>query len=846
MTALRTTKVRSTGARLAPWLLASALAVLAPARAHALVWPDVAERVERDITSPDPATRHAAARLLPSLGAKRGGQLVLTALGDSDDDVRLAAADAAMRLRVGGATDALVSWFNAADPRLRRKACEVAKALPTPGTVAPLARTLGDADAEVRAAAAEALGHQASADAVPPLLGRLDDPAPPVRIAIVSALARLGDPRAVVPLVGKVQDSAADVRQAVARALGDLADTRASTALVLALRDQSTEVRRDALMALGRMRAADAVDAIALFINERTPTLRQAALAALGRIASADAVRLLVASLGTMDDGSGTLERTAVRDALVAAGKGSAGSALVVAAMHGVLTGSPPPQAAVSAAWVLGQLHARGEAPVIVAAMRRGTLAAAAALHALRDAGSVQEVPVVLEFVADPSAAVRAEAAAAAAELLDPEHPDGRAVEPLAAALRDPATTPPEQARLAGLLGRTGAPRAAPILVDLAHAHDPPLALAAIDALGTLGPTNEPSVDEALMRMLSSQDGATRLHAAIALSGAAGPRARDALLGRLDGGDEVDRAAVLTAMGGLLARLPSEAAVAKLGETLSLAAGPERDGALEAIGRAPLRAAAKALVDASRSDEPADRRAAAILAAAHRGDRQVLAMTRALLGDPDGSVRAQAAWTLGTIGDAGDVARLTEIARLADGDGATDAVAAVGRIAGRTHAEGTSSTLCALLGDERPYVRANALAGMTLAGVRCTGGAPERGLLSEDPSEDVRAAAASALFAVTTPDDVRALERCARSDPSGSVATRCREREHEPRPARAHSALIYVIPDGAAAPRPGSAYAMLLADGMIHAGTTDRRGAVFDPVAPEGTVTLRPASALTR
>jgi hypothetical protein len=39
---------------------------------------------------------------------------------------------------------------------------------------------------------------------------------------------------------------------------------------------------------------------------------------------------------------------------------------------------------------------------------------------------------------------------------------------------------------------------------------------------------------------------------------------------------------------------------------------------------------------------------------------------------------------------------------------------------------------------------------------------------------------------------------------------------------------------------------MLLADGTLRAGTTDRRGAAFDPVAPEGEVSLRPPSALAR
>jgi HEAT repeat protein len=823
--------------------LACAMGALAPERGYALVWPDVAEKVERDLASSDPATRHAAARDLPSLGAKRAGPLVMRALGDPDDDVRLVAADAAMRLRITGATDAMVSWLNAADPRLRRKACEVARALPNPHTVAPLSRTLGDPDADVRAAAAEALGHQSSPDAVPPLLGRLDDPAPAVRIAIVAALARLGDPRAVVPLVGKVQDSAADVRQAVARSLGDLGDPRAAAALVLVLRDANNDVRRDALASLGRMHAADSVDAIAPFTTDRASPLRNAALSALGRIATAEAVRLLVQTLATNDGPQLTGDRTPVRDALVAAGSTDAGRPLVLAAMRTSLSGSSAPQAAAGAAWVLGELHAKEQAPMIVAAMRRGALTPAAGLVALQGAGTLQEVPVVLEFVADPSPAVRDEAISAAAALLDPEHPDGRAVEPLAAALKEPSIQPAEQTRLAGLLGRTGAARAAPILVDLTHAHDPALALAAVDALGTLGPTGLATVDDALLEMLSSPDAPTRLHAAIALSEAAGGRARDALLDKLDGGDEVDRASVLTALGGTVARMPTESAVTRLEQTLSLAAGPERDGAAEAMGRAQLPSAVRALVELSRSDEVADRRAAATLGAAHAGDAQAVALVRALLGDADASVRAQAAWALGAVGDATDVPRLLAMAKQADADGATDAAGAMGRVIARTR--GTdASALCGLLGDARAYVRANALVGLALGGLRCEGGGAERRLLAEDTSEDARAAAAAAVATSSTPDDRRALERCARTDASGTVASRCRAL-----PARSvhtHAALVYVVPEGASAPRPGAAYAMLLSDGTIHAGTTDRRGAVFDPVAPEGTVTLRPASNVAR
>jgi HEAT repeat protein len=818
-------------------VLAFMLALVTPERStYALVWPDVAERVERDMSAGDPATRRAAARDLVPLGPARGAQLALAALSDSDDEVRLAAADAAIRLRAAGATDLVVGWFNALDARLRRKACEVARALPSPRSVPSLARSLGDQDPEVRSAAAEALGHQASADAAPPLLGRLDDPAPGVRIQITNALARLGDPRAVVPLVGKVQDSSPEVRQAVVRALGELSDVRAAPAMVLALRDQSDEVRRDALASLGRMRAMDAVDAIAPFVADRTPALRAAAFGALGRIASVDAVRVLMRALGTGDDATASLERSSVRDALVAA------SAAALPAMRALLAASPSAPEATSAAWVLGELHMRAEAPAIVSALRRGTLPPPAALHALAGAGTASEVPVVLEFLADQNPVVRREALNAATALLDPNRPDGRAVEPLAAVLRDGRPSLQERLRIVTLLGRTGAARAAPLLVDLAKAPDVILRVAAIDALGVLGPAG---ADDVMMDALGSADTGVRLHAAVALSESGGPRAREALLTELVGGDEVDRAAVLTALGGVLARGPSERAVARLREALDLAAGPERDGIIEALGRVRLPSAVRVLAELARTAEPADRQATAALLAAHPEDATARASARLLLADVDAPVRAQAAWSLGSIGDLSDVPRLETMIRDADFDVAANGAAAIGRIVARAGApEVAARALCPRLSDARPYVRANALAALALAAARCGNGSLERTALLEDTSEDARAAAALAVSRAPHPEDAHTLDRCARADPSGTVAARCRGHAETPR--RIRAVQVFVVAEGAATPRPSSAYAMLLSDGTIHAGRTDRRGALFDPAAPEGEASLRPPSALAR
>jgi hypothetical protein len=413
----------------------------------------------------------------------------------------------------------------------------------------------------------------------------------------------------------------------------------------------------------------------------------------------------------------------------------------------------------------------------------------------------------------------------------------------LAAALRDARPSAAERAKIAMLLGRTGAPRAAPVLRELAGAKDAALRLAAIDALGLLGPAG---ADDTLLEKLSSSDAQVRLHAAVALSEAGAAKARDALLEKLDGGDEVDRAALLTALAGILERVPTDVAVQKLSRALELAAGPERDAILVVLARARTPSALAAIAPVAAKGDIDDRRTIATAIGA-RSDAAPTA--RALLADSDASVRAQAAWSLGSLGSSSDVAALDAVARAAPIDAAVNAAVAIARIAARAKSPETASrSLCPLIADVRPYVRANALAGLALAGARCGDGAQERKALLEDSSDSVRAAAALAVARAPNKDeksdDRKALERCAAEDKSGAVAHRCVA--PPPLPSRTHAALVYVIAEGTQLPHPGSAFAIELADGAIHAGTTDRRGAVFDPAAPEGELALRRPSALAR
>ncbi|MEB2323953.1 MAG: hypothetical protein OZ921_15685, partial [Sorangiineae bacterium] len=84
--------------RYAGWSLVALALALAP-RAQAFVWPNTADRIERELSDPsDVAARRRAAARLDELPRALAARLARTALGDADPDVRLAGATTALAL----------------------------------------------------------------------------------------------------------------------------------------------------------------------------------------------------------------------------------------------------------------------------------------------------------------------------------------------------------------------------------------------------------------------------------------------------------------------------------------------------------------------------------------------------------------------------------------------------------------------------------------------------------------------------------------------------------------------------------------------------------------------------
>jgi cellulose synthase operon protein C len=805
--------------------------VLASSTAQALVWPNAVERVERALESDEVVSRRRAAADLSKLPAGAARRLVVRALGDEDAEVRLLAVGAAGDLRLENLGQVVSAWLSEPDARLRRAAAWALRLEPTAEASAALARALSDADVSVRLAAAEALGEAGDAEAMLPLLGRLDDPHPDVRVAAVRALRRSGDGRAVVPLVGKAQDSVIEVRREVARALGRLGDARAVGALVLQLDDREEDVRLASLEALGRLRSPEAVPAIdALLERERRGRVRRAAFAALGQIAGPAAVEALFAWLAREEPAA----VEPVQEALAALGPSARER------LEACVEKEARPSVADGCALALGASGVPGAAARVGAALRRGVVHPAAGLRALEASGDATGVPAVLEYLADGDPAIRAAAVVAAATLLDPAKPDGRAVQPILQAL-DAASSrhPRERIGLIALLGRTGSPRAAPALTRILDGTDDPVTRRA--AARALGWTPSAASARALLTALTDPEPEVRFEAAVALGRSGAGTVASPLLRRYERAPRQDRGAIATALAGVVGRAGSEGIARRIAELAASRRGEEREALIEVLGAVPGRAGSEPLVAwLGRVDAPTRAKIAEALA----GHPEASGALLRLAGDPDGAVRANAVWSLGATGLVEHAEPLTAALSDADVTVAGNAVAALGRLAGR--ATRLREPICTAYAHPHPYVRANALVAVLATGQRCDP-AVERRLLGRDRSEVVRAAAAFLLRRLP-PDkaerrDEEALDQCRDEDPSGRVAEECAA-PVVPLTALREGVTVYVVPEGRDRPVGGVPFALRRPDGLMRLGVTDRRGAVREVDTPRGTIRLEIAAPL--
>lgn len=814
-------------ARSRNFLLALALVFGAPAAAG-VVWPNELERLEADLRlDRDVEKRRSAARALSRAPRSAVIRLVPRALADPDPIVRVAVAEAALQAQMQGIGRWVVPWLGDTERSVRLAAASVLRSSPHADAIAPLGRLLSDPDPLVRVAAARALGGSGQRAATLALLGHLDDANTDVRRAVVVALERLRDARAVVPLIGKVSDSRPVVRRHAVRALGTLGDRRGVSALLLALGDAEASVRATAVASLGRLGATDTVASISTFLqSERDEGVRRAAIEALAQLADPAALDALVAVLASNELASA---RHAAR--LL----GSRGAA-AVPPLAKCLAAERRPSVVERCVAALGETREMQARPLVVSALRAGATRPAVALAALGKVGDVAAIPVVLEYLEAEEPESRRAAIEAATDLLDPTHPDGRVVEPVLRALERAKKSHFERIALLRLLGKTGAASAAKVLGTFAaHADDVSTRVAAIEGLGDLRPSSASSI---LVDSVSDPDPRVREAAVLALRTAGDASVAAGLVEALSSASKSRREELALALLGPLSRQEDARLLPELEPLVLASKGAERDALLEAVASIPHSEALTLVASLAQGPAPARRKVAEVLAA--RADGQPWLVR--LASDSDGSVRANAVWSLGSVGR--DVLPLLSKAT-ADRDVAVagNAVAALARLASRERID-VAELLCAALDHPHPYVRANGLAGARVVGVRC--GGRGRWLLDNDSSPVVRAAAATLLVNVrTTRQDTFALARCREDEVSGEVALAC-TRPTEELQLDTVSMRVVVVPAGETSTQPATPFALLASDGLMRMGLSGEAGAVYEPRMPRGVVRLRVPAPLAR
>lgn len=864
-------------------MVAAALAVSGAALAD---WPsaqrDPAQRIES-------ATAARRVELLQEWATRNPSAvepLVLRALEDPDERVRVTAAELAGRLRIRPARAIVERWIDEPQSTLRAAAARALATLADGAAIPMLTRLFNDRDAEVKLAAVQAIGAIGGGAAVVPLLDRLSDDDSDVRIAAARALGELGDRRAVLSLLGILQDPTPEVREAACNALGRLQDERASRAIVALLRDPTPEVRLAAARAIGALgSAATVVDLapVALgaeFISDLSQRveLARAAVNSIGRIGGTEAMTLLVRVFRT--SASQDIARAAA-DALRAMGD-RAREAIPTLAAEPV-----PPSAREPLVILLGELGGDVAADALLGLSEAsrppsaevywralGRTGSARALYALLRAATERETSstrqtsfgsIASVSPARRSAALRAvEAWVSRRGELEPS-----ALDPLLVILREvqsssspivarasvAAGPSPDLLLVIKLIGETRNPRAPAALAPLLSSADRALRVAVAQALTRVGVAG---IERQVVALLADSTPAVRSSAADALARFGARAALDALGSAWSGERPIDRASAAVAIGRISARLRDISRAATLARALGDArpalacALVDALGSFASVGSVDARVALEGLVDGRGplSNAAIEALSNAAHSATDEARPALLASLRARASESHSeAVRATAVWGLGADRSSGSWATLLSAAREPSNALAANALGALARTlsAGVTSTDDLRAAACdALERRANPMVKANALALLAAARQRCEQD-PARRLLFAARSPWVRLAAARALGSAAVDEAQRRtaselLLRCATTDRAALVAQQCRTMigpRTSPATRRPDEPIdALVLGEDEDAPATNTAYVLVRPDGLARFGVTGWTGWIRERPSPPGEFTL--------
>ncbi|MBI4777586.1 HEAT repeat domain-containing protein [Candidatus Desantisbacteria bacterium] len=135
-------------------------------------------------------------------------------------------------------------------PKVREKAIKKLGETKKKNAVKILLDALGDGHESVRVAATESLS-QLGSQVVEPIVQSLSSQDPSVRKAAVHALGATNDSRAIKPLINVLEDEDPGVRKTVIEVLSKIGDSQVIEPIITILADNETYVRKAASAIIG-------------------------------------------------------------------------------------------------------------------------------------------------------------------------------------------------------------------------------------------------------------------------------------------------------------------------------------------------------------------------------------------------------------------------------------------------------------------------------------------------------------------------------------------------------------------------------------------------------------------
>jgi HEAT repeat protein len=259
------------------------------------------------VTDPDLEVRKAVVQSLSGSQDKLALATLVSALCDSDREVRWRAAKALEAVGWSPANEEQSVWRAVANGEFHKAADFGSVA------VEPLIAELEDPTSPNRLVVIHSLGRMGDARVIKPLLAAVSDPDPNIRFAAVDALNGVGEPDVVAGLINALKDPSKNVRAVAAAALGSASDATAVEPLLAVLTDDDWAVRKAAGDALARLRDKRAVEPMIGLINDPDQDVRETAVNALGEIRDRSAVECLVTALVDPQLSVRTLAASALR-----------------------------------------------------------------------------------------------------------------------------------------------------------------------------------------------------------------------------------------------------------------------------------------------------------------------------------------------------------------------------------------------------------------------------------------------------------------------------------------------------------------------------------------------------